>query len=255
VPGGEAFQVDRLAAESRALGGPGKVSIVALGAGGLIARYYLGRAAPDALGTKYSGCVDKVILVGCPHQGARFGPVAEELRRKRWWMRPFLTANTRAALDAMDSGFETLLYRVLDEMPSDTCPPLSLKALGVLQSTHRSFLLRWLNRPERAPKDVRFYCLAGSLKLNFLMPFRAGNFVWDMQFGDLLMDVESAITVPGAKPVVSIFDREYDVDLTQPHEQTDPLDWVGGDLPPVAHTQLMRSREVQQTILDILTAD
>ena len=256
IPDGEAFQVDRLAAESQELGGPGKVSLVALGSGGLIARYYLSRAEPDSLGTRYNGCVGRAILLGTPNRGGWFGSGGnEKLRRQKWWLRPFMTSGTEAALDALVRGFEALRDRVLAEMAGESSPPISLKALGALHSAQDSFLLRWLNRPERAPRGVRFHCLAGDIGVDFLLPFRGGNRPIHLRLGDLLVAADSAAQIPGAKPDRIVFDRTYEVDLTKPQADADPLAWFGGGLPPVAHTRLMGSREVQQAILDILCAD
>ncbi len=256
IPDGAAFQVDRLAAESQALGGPGKVSLVALGSGGLIARYYLSRAEPDSSGTRYNGRVDKVILVGTPNRGGWFGSGGtEKLRRQKWWLRPFMTSGTEAALDAFMRGFEALRDRVLAEMTGESNPPISLKALGALHSAQDSFLLRWLNHPERAPGGARFHCLAGDIGVGFLLPFRGSNRPIHLRLGDLLVAADSTARIPGAKPNCIVFDRTYEVDLTKPQADADPLAWFGGDLPAVAHTRLMDSREVQQTILDILCTD
>lgn len=254
APGGEACQVDALAAESRALGGPGKVSIVAVGAGGIIARYYLSRRTADALGTRYNGNVDKVILVGTPNRGARLGSVAGDFR-KMWWARIFPPSRSKAALNEICRGFETLRERVLAEMPGESGPPISPRALGLLQISEKSFLLRYLNRAECTPKDVRFWCLAGQITVQFLVPTRLARVSVEMHFGDLLTMLPSATTIPGTRPVPIVFRNGYCVDRTRPTGADDPLDWFGGDLPPFAHTRLMQQPEVQMTIRDILTQD
>ncbi len=252
---GEAFQVDTLAEESRALGGPDKVSIVALGAGGIIARYYLSRRTPDALGTRYNGHVDKVILVGTPNRGARLGSVARDWKRRMGWLRLLLPSCTKEAMKGVVAGFDVLRDRVLDEMPGRAGAPISPKALGLLQISETSFLLRYLNRAECVPKDVRFWCLAGQITVQFLVPTRTGCTPVEVHFGDLLTTLHSATTIPGSKPGVIVFRNGYCVNRTRPAEADDPLAWFGGDLPPYAHTRLVQQPEVQRAILDILTHD
>lgn len=249
---GEAFQVDALAAESRALGGPDKVSIVAVGAGGIIARYYLSRRTPDALGTAYNGAVDKVILVGAPNRGAQLGTVASALARPIRWARWFARPYPEPALKAALAGVEALRDSVLGEMPSDACPPLSPKALGLLQISERSFLLRYLNRPECAPKGVRFCCLAGDLTLRLVAPGMGNRKPLDLRLGDLLVKADSATKIAGVRPEIILFSRVYEVDAGAPNAMANPLAWFGGDLPPYAHTRLMRQPEVQRAMLDIL---
>jgi len=253
VPEGKAYQVDALAAESRALGGPGKVSLVALGAGGIIARYYLSRQTPDKWGTRYNGNVDKVILVGTPNREARLGSLVRDWRRRFWWARPLLPAPSRAAMDEIFAALEALRDRVLAEMPGECGPPLLPRALGLLQISEKSFLLRYLNRPECTPKDVRFWCLAGQITMQFLIPTRTACVPIRVHFGDLLTMLPSATTIPGARPVPIVFRNGYCVNIAWSPKPMAPLDWFGGDLPPYAHTRLMQQPEVQRTILDILT--
>ncbi len=252
VPDGEAFQVDALAAESRALGGPDKVSLVALGAGGILARYYLSRRTPDALGTRYNGNVDKVILVGTPNRGARLESVAGDWERRMGWLRLFMPARAKDAMKRAFAAFDALRDRVLAEMPGESGPPISPRALGLLQISEKSFLLRYLNRPECTPRDVRFWCLAGQITVQFLIPTRTACVPVEVHFGDLLTMLHSATAVPGARPVPAVFRNGYCVDVTRPATD-DPLAWFGGDLPPYAHTRLMQQTEVQRAILDILT--
>lgn len=255
VSEGEAFQVDALAAESRALGGPDKVSILAVGAGGIIARYYLSRRTPDALGTAYNGAVDKVILVGTPNRGAQLGAVADRLARSTRWVRWFTRPHPEAAMQAALGGMEALRDRVLAEMPGDACSPLSPKALGLLQISEQSFLLRYLNRPECAPKDVRFHCIAGEIILRLRTPGTASEKRVKLHLGDLLVRADSATKIAGIRPQVVMFHRAYEVDMGAPDAACDPLAWFGGDLPPYAHTRLMRQREVHRAVLDILIRD
>lgn len=247
-----ACQVDALAAESRAMGGPDKVSIVAVGAGGIIARYYLSRQSPDKWGTRYNGRVDKAILVGTPNRGAQLAAVVNPFPRPTWWTRWFRQPYSETTLKAVMASVETLRDGVLAEMPSDACPSLSPKALGLLQVSERSFLLRYLNRAECAPKGVRFYCLAGEISVRLLVPGAEGRRQWDLHLGDLLVRSDSATRIAGVRPEVFMFSRAYEVDPKSP-DAANPLDWFGGDLPPVAHTRLMRHPEVHRTILDILT--
>lgn len=253
IPDGAAFQVDRLAAESQALGGPGNVSLVALGSGGLIARYYLSRTEPDSLGTQYHGRVDKVILVGVPNQGITSDSTLADLQRT-WWARLLLTREAKAAMKIVMEGFAALREQVLGEMPGEGHPAISPKSLGLLQITRESFLLRWLNRPECAPKRVCFYCLLGQISMCFLVPTRRYYVPVNVAFGDVLTKAESAMSIPGARPNLFVFDRAYGVDIAR-RRPSHPLEWFGGDLPPVAHTRLMGQREVHETILRILTQD
>lgn len=253
IPGGEVFQVDALAAESQAMGGPDKVSIVAVGAGGIIARYYLSRSTPDKWGTRYNGRVDKVILVGVPNRGITSDTTLADLQQT-WWARLLLARETKAAMKSVMEGFTALREQVLGEMPGEDCPAISPKALGLLQITRESFLLRWLNRPECTPRHVRFYCLLGQIDMCFLVPTRRYYVPVNVTFGDLLTKADSAMSIPGARPQLFVFNRAYGVDIARrapPH----PLDWFGGDLPPVAHTRLMGQREVHETILRILAQD
>ncbi len=261
VPDGEVFQVDSLAAESQALGGPDKVSIVAVGAGGIAVRYYLSRGEPDRWGTRYGGRVDKVILVGVPNRGASFYSFAKDtLRSQRVWRwlgrlrrLRIAGADAEAALRVLHEGLDALHQRVLDEMVGNAGQPVSAKSLGTLQCTPTSFLLRWLNRRDRVPQGVRFYCLAGEITLLVRMPLLGGARPWlRLNLGDLLVSRRSATAIPGARPQVLLFRQTFTVDLTEAQVPTDPLRWVGGDLPYAAHTRLMRSPQVQRAVLDIL---
>ncbi len=252
--GDDAYRVDALAAESRALGGPDRVSIVAVGAGGIIARYYLSRRTPDALGTVYNGAVDKVILVGAPNRGAQLGAMANALPRPTRWLPWFRRPYPEPTLKAVLAGVEALRDGVLAEMPSEGCPPLSPKSLGLLQISEQSFLLRYLNRAECAPKGVRFHCLAGEITLRLVAPGAGGRRRWELHLGDLLVKSDSATRIAGVRPEVFLFSRAYEVDLESP-DAANPLEWFGGDLPPYAHTRLMRQPEVHRAILDILTRD
>ena len=261
IPDGDAFQVDRLAADSLALGGPGKVAIVAVGAGGLAVRYYLSRRTPDRWGTRYGGRVDKAILVGVPNRGAEFHSFGKKTLRSqavwRWLGRLCRLgdagARARVALGVLEEGLDALHRRVLDEMVGDSGQPVSAKSLGTLQCTPASFLLRWLNQRDRVPEGVRFHCLAGEISLLVRVPILAGaQCSLRLNLGDLLVSRRSATTIPGARPEVRTFRHAGTVDLSDGQQKADPLDWVGGELPYAAHSRLMQSRQVHQAIADIL---
>lgn len=258
IPDGDVFQVDALAAESQALGGPDKVSIVAVGAGGIAVRYYLSRRDPDRWGTHYSGRVDKVVLVGVPNRGAPFYSFAEEALRGQpvWrWLRRLcrlgvVGTRTRAALAALEEGLDALHRQVLSEMCREAGHAISPKSLGTLQCTPASFLLRWLNRYDRVPEGVRFFCIAGDIVLHVRVPVLGGL---RLSLGDLLVSPRSATTVPGARPQVLTLRETCAVDLTEARQESaDPLHWVGGDLPHAAHTRLIQSPQVHRAILDML---
>lgn len=261
IPDGDAFHVGKLAADSLALGGPGKVAIVAVGAGGLAVRYYLSRRTPDRWGTRYGGRVDKVIFVGVPNRGAEFHSFGKETLRShaawrwlgRWSRLGNAGARAMAALRVLEEGLDALHRRVLDEMVGGSSQPVSAKSLGTLQCTPASFLLRWLNQRDRVPEGVRFHCLAGEISLLVRLPVLGGaRRSLRLNLGDLLVSRRSATIIPGARPEVLTFRQAGDVDLSDGQRQVDPLDWVGGELPYAAHSRLMRSPQVHQAIAHIL---
>src|SRR5713226_2118027 len=63
------YAVEKLSAHSVAKDGPEKVSLVAFSMGGVISRYYLSCAQPDALGTVFTHKVDKLIEMASPNKG------------------------------------------------------------------------------------------------------------------------------------------------------------------------------------------
>ncbi len=261
IPDGDAFQVDALAADSLALGGPEKVSIVAVGAGGIAVRYYLSCKTPDRWGTHYSGRVDKIVLVGVPNRGANFRAYAvETLRGQRaWrWLRRLcrlgiVGSRTRNAMAALEEGLDALHQQILSEMCREPGHAISLKGIGTLQCTPSSFLLRWLNRYGRVPDGVRFCCISGDIALRVCMPVLGGARRWlRLSLGDLLVSLRSATTIPDAHPKVLTLRETCAVDLSAGQEPADPLRWLGGDLPHAAHTRLMQSARVHRAVLDML---
>jgi hypothetical protein len=165
-----------------------------------------------------------------------------------------MLARAKDAMRQAFAGFDVLRDWVLAEMPGESGPPISPRALGLLQISEKSFLLRYLNRAECTPKDVRFWCLAGQITMQFLIPTRTAHVPVEVHFGDLLTMLHSATAVPGARPVPIVFRNGYCVNMTQPPAD-DPLAWFGGNLPPYAHTRLMQQPEVQRAILNILTSN
>lgn len=259
----EEYQVGHLARESADAGGPDKVTLIALGAGGLIARYYLSRRIPDRWGTHYTGGVDRLILIGTPNLGACFRSLSGEMLRGqgKWrWLKQLaavglLNASVKERLGALEAGLDSVHRRVLDEMSRHPGRPISLQTMGTLQASRNSFLVRWLNRHNHVPANVKVHCVLGDITLTTRMRVLGRVRSVPLRMGDLIVSPESAATIKGPRLDLRRFEGRYEVDLSEGAEPQEALGWFGGDLPPVAHTRLVRSPEVHQAILNILSQD
>jgi len=256
------FQVDRLSRESIAAGGPRKVDIVAHGLGGLIARYYLARSEADSHGTLYRGNVRKLVEIGVPNLGCDWLAFHDTvLGKSRIWRLLMLLDRlhilphdfaakvwaTRATVSQMSICTVTALNNAHNQ-------PLSPQSPAIWQLRPRGLFMKWLNRPAKTPRDIRYYCLYGDFVLQ--INFSAMGRKWEQcfSFGDFLVTTESATTIPGVKPVLHCFEKHCQLDMRKMDSTAILENQALSEPPPYSHAHLRDQPDVQKAVLEILTS-
>jgi len=255
------IQLATLSRDSQARGGPAKVDIVAHSMGGMVARYYLSCRQPDAWGTYNEGLVGKLITIGTPHLGVDLLRTIEAVPRGSWAWRflclldnsPFFRDKPVTEVEEFEAGLRIALSQAQERsLGPDRRAVLASTALQ--QLTPGSEFLKALNEPGKMPKDVDYYCLAGNIICDIKITVWGWLFFHrEISLGDLLIEHESATTIPGVQPKVYTFGQrlEFALNVGSP-AGTGRRAGALAHLLPVEHGALLANRQVQETVLGIL---
>lgn len=256
--------VDQLSDNSVARGGPAEVTLIAHSLGGIICRYYLGRAMRDEWGTLYRGNVGRLITIGSPHRGADLARLIDLAPRgslmwhfirllEKLGLAPARPATTveqlEAALHAQQAAERTMRGPGLPESR------VLLTDSPVYSQIHPdSPVLAELNKPGMMPEHVACHTVYGDIR--YSITIRANSITLidhTVSFGDLIVAAESAREIPHA-PCTShpfVDGRSISMTLTAGPALPEPRSLVEA-LPAVAHHRQLSNPEIQTTILSIL---
>ncbi len=248
-------QIARLSEASVARGGPAKVTLVAHSMGGLVARYYLSRATPDEWGTVNEGLVERLITIATPHQGVWLAQVTRLVTRESIIMKVLqglerlrlVRGVPSQELAQLDYEVQALQERAqAEEMPILTQGYFDSPA--VRQLVPGSAFLQQLNAPGTFPPTVESTVIWGDVQVTASVRW-GPLLLWEraVSLGDLLIPADSASTIPPATPARFLFlwKRHYEVHINQPAVAAYDLNEY---LPPVSHSNLLRSSEVQSLV-------
>ncbi len=253
----QACAVDRLSRDSAARGGPEKITIIAHSSGGLIARYYLTRSNEDRFGTRYRGNVARVIFLGTPHQGVDVEDILDPLPRT-WtyglmirfhYLFPPDYAQGDQSVRTRFRSFRKGPWRNWDETED------SAEEMPAFRQLHPgSELLNDINRPGAMPPDVEYFNIVGDVRVGVRVQIGDRTRIKEKEFGDFLVTVKSAGTIPNAASSCFSIKSDYDlaVELRPRANHLVQVDRAAGPVPIHRH---MRSHPAVRTrILELLAA-
>ncbi|NUQ36873.1 MAG: alpha/beta fold hydrolase [Caldilineales bacterium] len=274
-----AAAVGTVAADALAAGGPGQVTLIGHSLGGLIARYYLSCAAPDALGTCYAGDVARLITLGTPHTGAPLSDTVDLLDQASWIWRllglverlPFLQARPASLVAQWQEQLRWELALAREEAfgaaPAPPAMPLGPEGEMLAQATLQesealrqiqpdSEIIARINAPGAMPLAVAYHLIYGNVGLTVEAALRGRRlFHFDLSLGDGAVPAASASRLPNA-PFTSYevpFRKHLRLEIGQ---APDPnvASGIGDLLPYALHTRLYADAEVQAEVLRYLAS-
>ncbi|MFQ6013881.1 MAG: esterase/lipase family protein [Anaerolineae bacterium] len=261
-------QIDRLSQESLGKGGPEKVDIIAHSMGGIIARYYLSCREADRWGTKYSGKVGKLIQLGSPNLGVPTIQVIEQLIPEDSWIRglldwieklPFVTSQPTKVLERLEANVRRMQSKAIEEEFGDISVDRSILDSPALdQLVSGSPFMEELNRPGKMPEEVDYHSCYGDISFNLEVKLLGMPiFRRTIPLGDMIVPAESASTIPGVEVQRHPFTEKYDLIISLGRAAPTPpiaTRAFADYMPPCYHSNLRRNREIQETVLSILTS-
>lgn len=256
--------VDQLSDNSVARGGPSQVTLISHSLGGIISRYYLSRAEPDAWGTVYRGNVGRVITIGSPHRGVELARLTDLAPRgsPAWWfirllerlgLAPARPASTVEKL--ADALRDQQLAQRVPTTPDYPEPRVLLTDTPVYRQLHPdSPLLADLSKPHMMPDHIRCYALYGDIVYTVRITAHRLTLVnHTVSFGDLVVEAASARDIPNV-PCASYpfldgetMDLSLNIGPATAEERS-----IMEHLPAVSHNRQLANPAFQQAALGIL---
>jgi pimeloyl-ACP methyl ester carboxylesterase len=252
--------VDRLSEESRARGGPSKVTIIAHSSGGLVARYYLTRQTEDEFHTRYRGNVGQVIFLGTPHLGVDVEDLLDPflsgrliyglMVRVHYLLPPEYHGHAKSLRDSfgqMRRITKTAFFPESTEENQGETPAFKQMHPG-------SDFLRDINSLGGMPEDVGYSNIIGDVRAGVRIRALGRDIVdHEKSFGDFLVSVASAGAIPNAPSDCYALVEEHclEVDLTRRISRLVRL-MESGEHPTPLHRWLRSLPASREHILEIL---
>ncbi|MGB8645194.1 MAG: alpha/beta fold hydrolase [Anaerolineae bacterium] len=217
--------VDRLCEDSVARGGPNKVTIIAHSSGGLIARYYLTRQQPDAMGTQYRSNVGRVIFLGTPHQGVDvediLDPLPTNLLIYQLMVRLhyLLPPEYHEQAQSLRHRFHESHHQTKQALAGDKAASEEPEEIPAFKELHpHSPFLEEINAPGAMPQHIAYHNIIGDIQAHVRFQLFDRTLLDHVKsFGDLMVTTGSASTIPNAPsrcyPLVQ--EHTLDVDLSR----------------------------------------
>lgn len=257
--------VDQLSADSVAKGGPSQVTLISHSLGGIISRYYLSRAEPDAFGGVYRGNVGRLITIGSPHRGVdllrltALAPRNSLIWRfirllERLGLAPALPASE---VEAWEAAFHEGELAERGEIVPELLPDgrVLLTDTPIYQQlAPDSPLLAELNRPGTLPAAVEAHTVYGDIRVGVRVTAGGLKLVdRTASFGDMAVPAYSAREIPGAQatPHPYVSEKRLEMTLRLRSSETGTRS-LAAFLPDTAHAKLLSNPAVQDGVLAVL---
>ncbi len=269
------IQLATLSRESQARGGPARVDIIAHSMGGMVARYYLSCQEPDEWGTHNEGLVGKLITIATPHQGAEILSAFRSIPRNSllWHLLrlidylPIFQDKPIKDVERFESGLGEATVHHHEGTLDPSCRAV-LTCQAVQQLVPGNEFLVSVNSAGKTPQDVAYFCLAGNIIYDITISFFGLTLHHrEISLGDLLVNLNSAIRLPDVRPIVYAFTQRVPFVLSLGHipflrplkgtpahrKRQDTVENIAHARFPVSHGALLENRQVQETVLAILS--
>lgn len=229
--------VDELSKKSSENGGDGLVDLVGYSLGGLVAREYLHQNPVDHK-------IRKLITVGTPHQGVFWmgiDPWAENL--------PWAGESVKEALN----NFLNKVIRVVKKHQ-----PLDLNSDAAQEVRPDSSYLQELNNLTMIVYHPKYYTLYGDIDASLYYHLLFLSIKKEFSTGDFFIMPDSAVGIPYSPTSRYGFSDKAALDLNVKGDNDNgfkfEIDWLTADESKYDHLSILKQREVQSTILGILSS-